>query len=72
MPAILNIFVLIFKSSAVFFASSRLPLEEYLDGINIPITFLLPIASTAIAALIAESMPPDNPKTIFLKEFLKK
>ena len=65
MSAILKIFVLIFKSSAVFFASSTLPLEEYFDGIKIPITFLLPIASTAIAALIAESIPPDKPKTIF-------
>ena len=54
---------------AVSFASTKLSFEEYLEGIKIPITFLLPIASTAIAALTAESIPPDNPRTILEKEF---
>ena len=44
--------------------------DENFDGSFIPITFLEPIASTAMAALTAESIPPDKPNIIFLKEFL--
>ena len=51
-------------------ASNKLPSDEYFDGSFIPITLLEPRASTAIAALTAESMPPDYPNITFLKEFL--
>ena len=44
--------------------------EEYLDGIETPCTFVAPIASAAIAATRAESMPPDSPRTTDLKPFL--
>ena len=47
-----------------------IPFDENFDGSFIPITFLGPIASTAMAALTAESMPPDKPSIIFLKAFL--
>ena len=44
-------------------ASSKLPWEEILDGILIPCTLAGPNASTAMAAVTAESIPPDNPIT---------
>ena len=51
--------------------SVTLPLEEYLDGIVTAVTLELPIASVAIMAVNAESMPPDNPsKTLSKPDFL--
>ena len=45
--------------------------EEYSDGINTPTTFSLSSASTATAAVRAESIPPLRPRTTFLKPFLR-
>src|SRR5947199_219623 len=42
-------------------ASETLPSDEYGPGIPMPVTFSFPIASTAIAATSAESIPPLNP-----------
>ena len=41
-------------------ASATDPSEEYLDGIETPVTFSDPRASTAIAPTRAESMPPES------------
>jgi hypothetical protein len=46
-----------------------LPSDEYGDGIITQRTFFDPIASQAIAATSAESIPPDNPITAFVKPF---
>ena len=43
-------------------ASVRECSEEYADGIDTPYTCSAPIASQAIVATNAESMPPDNPR----------
>ena len=55
--------------SAESFASDFECSDEYFEGIEMPYTFLAPIASAAIAATSAESMPPDNPSAIDLKPF---
>ena len=44
---------------------------EYCDGIDTPRTASAPNASTAIAATMLESIPPDNPMTTCLKPFLR-
>ena len=44
-----------------------LPLLENGPGNKIGRTFSLPIASQARTVVNAESIPPDSPKTIFLK-----
>ena len=44
-------------------ASSRLSFEENRDGIAMPVTCFAPSASTARAAVTAESMPPERPIT---------
>ena len=44
-----------------------LPGDEYLDGIATPTTFSAPIASTAMAVTIAESIPPETAIATFLK-----
>jgi hypothetical protein len=51
-------------------ASSRLPRDENCDGIAIPVTCSLPSASTAMAAVTAESIPPERPITTSLKPHL--
>ena len=61
---------LIPKIEARLFASSADSLEEYREGINTPVTFSLPSASTANTATIAESMPPLNPTATLEKPFL--
>ena len=43
-----------------------LPRLENGDGISTPSTFRAPSASTAIAAVRAESMPPDRPSRLRL------
>ena len=63
---------LIPRLSANSFASVLLCSEEKEDGIDTPITFSLPIASTAIAAVSDESIPPLRPITAFLKPVLLK
>ena len=58
-----------------FFASetesSTLPREEYIDGMVMPVTLSAPSASTASAAVSAESMPPDSPMTTFENPHLR-
>ena len=44
-------------------ASSMLLCEENCDGMAMPVTFFAPSASTASAAVTAESMPPESPMT---------
>ena len=51
-------------------ASSRLPCDEYCDGMATPRTFSGPSASTATAAVTAESIPPLNPMTADAKPHL--
>ncbi len=51
------------SASAQAFASSRLSVLVYFDGIITHQTLSGPSASAAIAAVIAESMPPDMPST---------
>ena len=53
------------RVSAVERASSMLCWLECLEGIDIPVTFVAPTAALAIQAAKAESIPPDNPNTIF-------
>ena len=48
------------RLSASAIASSRLPSDEYRDGMETPTTFSAPSASTATAATRLESMPPDS------------
>ena len=50
-------------------ASSLDPSDEYLEGIETPNTFSAPIASAAIVAQTAESIPPLSPRTTELKLF---
>ena len=57
-------------ASASAWASEIEWLDEYLLGIATPLTHLAPIASIAIAATSAESMPPDSPTTTLRKPFL--
>ena len=57
------------RLSASSFASVLLLLLVNLDGIDIPITLSFPSASTAIAAVRLESIPPDNPIATLLKLF---
>ena len=45
--------------------------DEYRDGIDTPCTCSAPSASTAIAAMIDESIPPDSPITTSLKPFFR-
>jgi hypothetical protein len=52
-------------------ASEREWSEEYDDGIETPCTFAAPIASQAIAATSAESMPPDSPRITERNPFLR-
>ena len=52
-------------------ASATLPSLEYIDGIITPRTFSGPIASAAIAAVRAESMPPDRPSSTLRKPVLR-
>ena len=52
-------------------ASSRECREENDDGIDTPTTFSPPIASAAITASSAESMPPDIPRTTEENPFLR-
>jgi hypothetical protein len=42
------------------------------EGIETPTTRPAPSASTAIAAVSAESIPPESPMTAFEKRFLLK
>ena len=51
--------------------SSTLPRDEYGEGIVTASTFSLPSASAASAVTTAESMPPDNPRSAFVKLFLR-
>ena len=51
--------------------SSTLPWLEYGDGIITPSTFSGPTASAAIAAVRAESMPPDRPSSTVEKPHLR-
>ena len=53
-----------------FFESSMLPIEEYREGIVIPITFSFPRASFAMQQVTAESIPPDSPSITFLNPHL--
>ena len=53
-------------------ASSMLPREEYGLGMETPITFSAPRASTAITATTAESTPPLKPSTADLKLHFRK
>ena len=46
--------------------SSMLPWLEYREGIITPSTFSGPMASAAMAAVNAESMPPERPSSTFL------
>ena len=46
-------------------ASSSDSGELWREGIRTPVTFLAPMASTATAAVSAESMPPESPITAF-------
>ena len=59
----------IFKFLANAIASSKDSLELYFDGIATPITLSDPKASTHIAAVKAESIPPEMPMSTFLKLF---
>ena len=52
-------------------ASSCECCEEYLLGMETPYTFSPPIASAAMAATSAESMPPDMPNVTDRKPFLR-
>jgi hypothetical protein len=52
-------------------ASSMLPRLEKGEGIKTPSTFDGPSASTAIAAVNAESIPPDRPSTTREKPHLR-
>src|SRR3990172_438647 len=54
------------RFSASSQASSRLSWELYCDGMNTPVTFSFPTASTATAATREESMPPERPMTAAL------
>ena len=58
------------RASAHSAASSRLSAEVKREGISTPITLRGPSASAAMAAVRAESMPPDSPSTAFRKPFL--
>ena len=51
-------------------ASERECSEEYALGSAIPCTLAPPIASAAIAATTAESIPPDTPSTTERNPFL--
>ena len=51
------------RFSAVIPASSRLSDDVCRDGMRTPITFSGPSASQAMAAVSAESTPPDMPIT---------
>jgi hypothetical protein len=51
--------------------SSTEPDDENSDGIVTPSTAPGPSASAAIAAVSAESIPPDSPTTIFVNPFLR-
>ena len=53
------------KFSAKICASSKDSEELNFDGIATPITFFSPIASTAIVAVSAESIPPESPTKTF-------
>ena len=48
-------------------ASVMLPSEEYWLGMEMPMTFSAPRASTAMTAVRAESMPPLSPTTTLWK-----
>ena len=61
-----SVIVLIPRFSANFILSVTLPSEEYILGIIMPVTLSAPKAFTAIAAVKALSIPPDNPRTTFL------
>ena len=55
---------------AVYSASSSECCEEKRLGIAIPNTLFEPTAAQATHAATAESMPPDNPRTIcFIPDF---
>ena len=60
------------KFSASCSASDLLSLLVILEGIDIPYTFSLPIASASNTAQTLESSPPDNPKTARLNPHLEK
>ena len=59
------------RFSATDPASSRLSAEVCREGMRTPMTFSGPSASHAIAAVRAESIPPDIPITTFWKLCLK-
>ena len=52
-------------------ASARVPADENEDGMETPTTPSRPNASTAMAAVIAESMPPESPTTTRRKPFFR-
>ena len=52
-------------------ASSMLPRLENGDGIRTPSTWSAPSASAAMAAVSAESMPPESPSTARAKPHLR-
>ena len=49
----------------------RVPSDEYRDGIETQCTCSGESASTAIAAVSAESMPPERPMTISANPFFR-
>ena len=55
------------SSSATIAASSRLSAEVWRDESRTPTTFSGPSASLAIAAVRAESTPPESPTSDFLE-----
>ena len=63
------VFRVIPKLSDSLIASSKESLELYLEGIATPITFSAPNASTQIAAVKAESIPPEIPINTFVNLF---
>ena len=59
------------RFSATAPASSRLSVDVWREGMRTPITFRAPNASHAMAAVNAESTPPDIPMTTFSKPCLR-
>lgn len=57
--------------SAIRLASRALSDDEYRVGINTQVTCSAPSASTAMQAVSAESIPPDNPMITLWNPFLR-